>query len=118
SLSLFFLLSISSLAVVNAEMMIFNSNNVKQNSVENIKNKIDQTYTKYSNVGKQLQVNLAEQVGIRTNDMPKQHDTLQTIGVSKTVKLSETMQISTHDIDQNTIVLLKQNFDTKTTMDR
>ncbi|TLX66152.1 MAG: hypothetical protein E6L02_06445, partial [Thaumarchaeota archaeon] len=118
SLSLFFLLAISSLSIVNAEMMIFNSNNVKQNYIENVQQKIDQTDTRNSNVGKQLQVNLAEQVGIRTNDRPKQQDTPQTIGVSKTIKLSETIQISTHDIDQNTIVLLKQNFDTKTTMDR
>jgi hypothetical protein len=118
SLSLFFLLSISSLSIVNADLTIFNSNDIKQNYIENVKQKIDQTDTRNIPVGKHLQVNLAEQVGIRTPDMPKQQDTPQTTGVSKTINLSETLQISTHDVDQNTIALLKQNFETKTTMDR
>ncbi|MGI0058040.1 MAG: hypothetical protein ACREAK_11795, partial [Nitrosarchaeum sp.] len=122
SLSLFFLLAISSLTIASADSMAFNSNHAQQNAIENTQEKISQTTASIINSPKHFQIDLAEGIAINTNDLSqqeKQNDLTETTqGMHKTINLSERLEISVDDFGQNTIVALKQNSDRQTSMER
>src|SRR5690242_5806002 len=113
SLFIFFLLVLSSAAFAAADQIILDPNNV------NVNKKISLSAENHHH--KEFQINLSEDVGLKTNDPPKNPDQLneKIIPTQKQINLSEELSVVTNTPNQNFIIIVKQNADdTKTTMDR
>src|SRR5690242_12541125 len=113
SLFIFFLLVLSSAAFAAADQIILDPNNV------NVNKKISLSAENHHH--KEFQINLSEDVGLKTNDPPKNFDQLneKINPTQKQINLSEELSVVTNTPNQNFIIIVKQNADdTKTTMDR
>src|SRR5690242_16516050 len=112
SLFIFFLLVLSSAAFAAADQIILDPNNV------NVNKKINPSTENHH--PKEFQINLSEDVGLKTNDPPKNSDQLnQKINpTQKQINLSEELSVVTNTPNQNFIIIKQNVDDTKTTMDR
>ena len=117
SLCVFFLLALSSVAFVAADQIILDPNNVNVN--KKLQTIVDSPIMNHHS--KEFQINLSEDVGLNTNDQPKDTDPInKKINLKlKQINLSEELSITTNTPNQNFIIIVKQNNDNvKTTMDR
>ena len=124
SLSLFFLLVISSLAIASADSLVLNSNHAKRNDIEKIEKEISVPTTGNSQNSREFQVDLNEGLSMNTNDIPSQgqQNVLTTTKTSPTIQtkinLSEKLQMKTNSPNQNLILIEKQISDNKAIMER
>ncbi|HET6458657.1 MAG TPA: hypothetical protein VFG24_07240, partial [Nitrosopumilaceae archaeon] len=121
SILLIFTLSTSSLTIASADSMIINSNYDNQKSILNTQQKIEQSNIIKSQNSKHFNIDLTENVGIAENKNSQQEPSTPITNISiqqKTINLSERINVSDNDLNQNTLALVKQSSVFKTTTDR
>ena len=115
SLYLIFLISTSLPAVATADLMSpVQQENIfgKEKSFKTIDDKP---------VPRHLQIVIAENVGINSNDMQPPDEKIKsatTVGVHKEISLSEQVVIVSNDSDTQSFVIVKRPYDVQATMDR
>jgi len=115
SLYLIFLISSSLPAVASADLMSSaQQENIfgKEKSFKTIENKP---------VPRHLQIVIAENVGINSNDMAPPHEKIKsatTVGAHKEISLSEQVVMVSNDSDTQSFVIVKRAYDVQAMMDR
>ncbi|MGI0060520.1 MAG: hypothetical protein ACREBJ_12215, partial [Nitrosotalea sp.] len=125
SIILILLVGSSLWGFANAEQAGLNSIDIKENQIKYQKDSSIKSVPE-NHQTKKIEINLSENIGIKTGDNPNSNSELkntnQITSQSYTAKteldLSDTLGLSENNHDQNTLLVIKQNDNTKTTMDR
>ena len=102
SLSLFFLLAISSTAVAAADSMELDYNHAK-NSIQKLQN-VDQTQSSNSHSSNELKIYLEEKLAVSTDDPSGKENVSDESKTQKSINLSEELVINTSNFDRHTVV--------------
>ena len=125
SIILILLVGSSLWGFANAEQAGLNSIDIKENQIKYQKDSSIKSIPENYQT-KKIEINLSENIGIKTGDNPNSNSELKNTNqitsqlyTAKTeLDLSDTLGLSENNYDQNTLLVIKQNDNTKTTMDR
>src|SRR5579872_4825067 len=120
ALVLSLIITLSSFGMANAEFDAFNYIDTKNNFAEkNTNNKLFESKTLH----KTMEINLSEKMGITTNDNFNNQNEAQNLQTRSSltnteIDLSDTFPITENSSDVTAFLILKQNSEMKTTIER
>ena len=106
SLSLFFLLTISSVAVAAADSMELDYNHAK-NSIQKLQN-IDQTKSSNLQSSTELKIYLEEKLAVSTDEPSEKQNISPESQTQKSINLFEELVINTSSFDRHAIITAKK----------